>query len=90
MGKLYNSYSQYHKVDKPNPTRLDTYPKFTNYNYGWNGTIDHIFHNEGFETMEVLEIPEDEKLMKKDGRGLPNSLFPSDHLRIEVLLKLNI
>ena len=56
-------------------------PEFTNYTFYFKGTIDHILHNSKLKVLELLEVPKKDHL--KAEKTLPNSVFPSDHLRIE-------
>lgn len=62
---------------------------------------DHIIFNDShLKVLQILEIPEERKLAPSaDGKPdidgsinmvakLPNSIFPSDHLRIEVEFQL--
>lgn len=68
-----------------------------------SGMYDHIIFNDAhLKVMKILEIPEERALAPSSGvhprldidgsmnhvTKLPNSVFPSDHLRIEVEFQL--
>ena len=62
--------------------RAETNPNYTNYTVSFKGTLDHILYDRHkLEVLELLELPTDE-VIKAEG-GLPSTMFPSDHIRIE-------
>lgn len=62
-------------------------PKFTNYTQDFHGTLDHILYNsDRLEATLLLEIPEINDVRREI--GLPSTLYPSDHIRIEAILIL--
>ena len=66
---------------------METFPKFTNYTENFKGTLDHIFYNKDrLEVTHLLETPEELQLVRE--KGLPSTLYPSDHVRIEAILRL--
>ena len=83
-GKLKSSYSIYPRKDANNKV-VNKYPEFTCFTKGGHGgVIDHIyFTKKHFDVVSLLELPKKEYVKQ----GLPNELFPSDHLRIEAKLK---
>ena len=63
-------------------------PAFTNFTPSWSGTIDYIFiQSHAFRTLQVLDIPT-EAQVTFEGGGLPNSVFPSDHVPLAVTLEI--
>jgi mRNA deadenylase 3'-5' endonuclease subunit Ccr4 len=66
-------------------TQFPKYTKITGPNEssktGFMATTDHIFHNQSVTLYQTLDIPEDSLLFKE--KALPNSLFPSDHIRLQ-------
>jgi mRNA deadenylase 3'-5' endonuclease subunit Ccr4 len=47
--------------------------------------LDHIFYNDSFELDSLLEMPSEKEFSSEV--ALPNSIYPSDHVRIEVKLQ---
>ena len=84
-GKFKSSYSLYPQKDANNKT-IHKFPEFTCYTKGHHGgVIDHIYYTDKhFDVVSLLELPKKEYVEE----GLPNALFPSDHLRIEAVLRL--
>ena len=63
-------------------------PAFTNYTNHFHGTLDHLFYNKDqLKLTHLLEMP-DQRAVMQEKRGLPSSLFSSDHLRIEAVFEL--
>ena len=59
-------------------------PKFTNYTESFNGTLDHLFYNKDLlDVVSLLDIPDEHDVTRE--KGLPSTLFPSDHVRIEAV-----
>ena len=60
------------------------HPKFSSYKYDSVKMIDHIFVTEHFKVCSLLQMP-----VSGLRPALPNSNFPSDHLRIEAVIEFN-
>jgi mRNA deadenylase 3'-5' endonuclease subunit Ccr4 len=80
--KLDSVYNQYQEGS----SREARNPKWTNYTVGFKGTIDHIFVSPNVTINKILDIPTDKELQSEV--ALPNSKFPSDHIRIAAILQL--
>ena len=51
------------------------------------GNLDYIFYNKNaLRLLSMLEMPTFDQVSAEG--GLPNSKFPSDHLRIEVVFQI--
>eukprot|EP01123_Difflugia_compressa_P003190 TRINITY_DN14077_c0_g1_i1.p1 TRINITY_DN14077_c0_g1~~TRINITY_DN14077_c0_g1_i1.p1 ORF type:complete len:276 (-),score=30.54 TRINITY_DN14077_c0_g1_i1:59-886(-) len=58
---------------------LNEEPRMTNVKPTEEWTLDYIFYSKGLEPVDYLVLP-DENILRKEGGGIPNSEFPSDHL----------
>ncbi|CDW80670.1 potential mrna deadenylase and ccr4-not complex subunit ccr4p [Stylonychia lemnae] len=86
--KLISSYQKYNIIPEADmhndlERRLKGHPSFTNYTGKYKDHFDYIFHSEN-----LLEMPTLEDLTMET--ALPNSIFPSDHVRIEALFSLEL
>ena len=82
VGKFMSSYCLYPNVRKDGSVHRG-FPPFTVYSIVQK-VIDHIFFTKKhFEVVSLLEMPKQEDVADM----LPNKLFPSDHLRIEAVLR---
>ena len=52
------------------------------------GVVDHIYINKKFKCNELLELPDEDDINREGNHALPNSIFPSDHIRVEAKLSL--
>ena len=60
------------------------FPEFTVYAKDVKKVIDHIFvTKKDFDILSLLELPKKEDVED----SIPNRHFPSDHLRLEAVLK---
>ena len=97
--RLKSAYEEYSYKGKSEPIssgKLDGdfyyevkakgHPEFTCYGEGPE-MLDYIFCSEKLNVVKVLKIP-DKDLVTKESNALPNSIFPSDHLRIEAIVQL--
>ena len=58
------------------------HPRFSSYKYDGQKMIDHIFITNHFKVSSLLSMP-----LKGLKPALPNSNYPSDHVRIEAVLE---
>ncbi len=71
------------------------YPPYSNFTPDFKSFIDYIFyHGERMKLLKVLKIPPQHMLEyngEKGGKGygLPNDIFPSDHVRMEAVIQMN-
>jgi len=66
----------------------DSHPDYTLvktfFSRRFKSCLDYLWYNKGtVDVLKVLEIPDESTIAKKGLAGLPNSLFSSDHIRIE-------
>ena len=62
-------------------------PKYTNYTAGFKGTLDHLLYDQNsLQVLQLLEIPNEKHVARET--ALPNTEFPSDHVRIEAIFML--
>ena len=65
---------------------VEIHPPWTNYRHDFKATLDYIYyvpHNT--EVLRILKLPEvKDNMVKNDVDDMPSSLFPSDHVRIQV------
>ena len=89
--KLKSAYENYKLHKEPNENNgncEDLHPDYTlvkNFYFKhYKACLDYLwYNNEVMDVTRVLEIPDEKIIAKKGLKGLPNSLFSSDHLRIE-------
>ena len=66
----------------------DNHPDFSTYTHEFIGLLDYILYSEGsISVTQLLKVPTNDDLIKS--HKLPNSKFPSDHLKICARLRLN-
>ena len=65
---------------------METYPAWTQYNQDFKITTDHLFVNRRVAVKKVLSLPEESELTEET--ALPNSKYPSDHLRLEAVIQI--
>lgn len=62
------------------------FPKYTNYTEDFKGCLDYIYiQADKFDVEQVIPLPPNEELEKYI--GIPNQVYPSDHLALVVDLK---
>ena len=66
--------------------RDQTYPDWTKYTESFQGTVDHVFVNENIVINKILALPEESEVIQET--ALPNTNYPSDHLRLEVVFRV--
>lgn len=99
IGKIKSSYRFYRQLiedGNDSPSAYQTSPsneKWAELNernhpacsfncHGSNRNLDYIFYSPGSMIVsKLLEMPDDEQITREG--GLPSSLFPSDHIRIQ-------
>ncbi len=59
-------------------------PDFTTFTTSWHGTLDYIFLLGEIHVQQILELPS----LSLIEPGIPNDLFPSDHVSLCVDLVL--
>jgi mRNA deadenylase 3'-5' endonuclease subunit Ccr4 len=60
-----------------------SHPQYTMYAKGADANFDYIFYSpSSMQVEEILRMPTFEEISKENNL-LPNSSFPSDHLRLE-------
>jgi CCR4-NOT transcription complex subunit 6 len=65
----------------------ENHPDFSTYTHEFVGTIDYILYNQNkIEVAELLKLPTHDIEVKSN--KLPNSKYPSDHLKIGARLRL--
>jgi len=61
-------------------------PDYTNYTHGFHGCLDYIFFDStSFKCTDVVPLPSHEDVIKYT--GLPNIVFPSDHIALVTTLE---
>lgn len=61
-------------------------PKYTNYTDEYKGLLDYIFvERRKFSVKRVIPVPSEEELQQYE--GLPNAVYPSDHVSLVVDLE---
>ena len=84
-GKMTSAYSHYKGMKGVQADNVTGYQIYTAYTKEESKCIDHIMYSKEFELVSLLEMPD----FPYVSDGLPNAIFPSDHMRIEAVLRLN-
>ncbi|RZC38016.1 hypothetical protein BDFB_005506 [Asbolus verrucosus] len=81
--KIINSIDLFHNFQFESACGL---PKYTNYTHDFKDCLDYIFVEKNkMKVTNIIPFPKEEELVLYE--GLPNNVFPSDHLALIVDLE---
>eukprot|EP00850_Spirogloea_muscicola_P023521 SM000363S13645 [mRNA] locus=s363:53475:60276:- [translate_table: standard] len=72
--RLQSAYSEIEGADR----RRGEEPPITSYHWGFQGTVDYVWHTEELQPLRVLDLPPRDHILRL--RGLPSEHYGSDHL----------
>jgi len=77
----YENYQIYYNNKKGEfPNYIKHHPEFTNFTECFQGTLDYIFYSKQYVPIKLLKLPTKNDIIKEE--YLPNSIHPSDHVKI--------
>ena len=89
LKSAYENYTIYHNQNSNFPysnSSFKNHPAYTNFTHNFKNTIDYIFYSSiSFSTNRVLKLPEYLEMTKE--LFLPNTKYPSDHIKISSRLE---